>query len=470
MTGETLGNYDVLATVGKGAMGEVFLAQHQRIARRTAIKVLAPELTKNPEAVRRFFNEARATSLIRHAGIVEVFDCDVDAHGRAYIVMEYLEGETLGAYLGRTGPLHWPTACTVGRQIADAVGAAHGSGIVHRDLKPENIFLCRSEGRAPSAAIAVKVLDFGIAKLLFADDGADRITRNGVLLGTPRYISPEQCYGAAEVDQRTDVYSLGCIIFEMIVGVPPFTGEGLQALMAAHMFLPPPALSARVPAIPAWLDQLVGRMLAKKPDERPTSMTEVARVLAAGHHEGERPLPLSAQPEHDATPTTLSLSAQPASRLFTRRYPAEPTSHGTKRRRIMVGITGLALAAGGIVALLVALWSPRSAGPASASSDSPVAAAATATADAGVPSRLASVRPVADVARDPGALAPASAEPEPNHEPAPAVTHAAPRARAATPAAASGRRRDGIPSLAPSARRERLAPVAPRETDGIVDL
>src|SRR5581483_2323747 len=253
MIGETFGNYEVLASIGKGGMGEVFLAQHGRIARRAAIKVLSPGLTSDADVVKRFLTEARATSLIRHPGIVEVFDCGVDARGRAYIVMEYLEGETLAGYLARARRLPWPLACAIGRQVADAVGAAHGSGIIHRDLKPENVFLWAGGPGGPAPGVAVKVLDFGIAKLLSLDARAERITRDGVLLGTPRYTSPEQYFGAAEVDQRTDVYSLGCILFEMICGAPPFVVERLQALMAAHMFEPPPAASGIVPAIPAWL-------------------------------------------------------------------------------------------------------------------------------------------------------------------------------------------------------------------------
>src|SRR5215831_13553359 len=137
MIGEALGNYAVVAPLGKGGMGMVFLAEHQRISRRAAIKVIAPELTEDPAILRRFFDEARATSLIRHPGIVEVYDCDVDRSGRAYIVMEYLEGETVASCLRRMGRLSWNAASGVARRVAEAVGAAHESGIVHRDLKPD---------------------------------------------------------------------------------------------------------------------------------------------------------------------------------------------------------------------------------------------------------------------------------------------------------------------------------------------
>jgi eukaryotic-like serine/threonine-protein kinase len=168
-------------------MGQVYLAEHQRIARRVAVKVLLPELSANESVIERFFTEARATSLIRHPGIVEVLDCDV-LDNQAYIVMEFLEGESLAGYLLRVGSLQRDLgfALAVVGQVADAVGAAHASEIVHRDLKPDNIFLCAS---ARDARVVPKVLDFGIAKL--AVQGTSGQTRTGMLMGTPAYMSPE---------------------------------------------------------------------------------------------------------------------------------------------------------------------------------------------------------------------------------------------------------------------------------------
>ncbi len=196
MVGETFGNYEVVATLGKGGVGVVYLAQHHTIARRAAIKVLAPELSKDRDVVKRFFLEALATSLIRHPGIVEVFDYDVESSGRAYIVMEYLEGETLAACLERTGTLSWQTACAIAQRIASAVGAAHAHGVVHRDLKPGNVFVSRVAASSTVTERRIKVLDFGLAKLLSDDRGSEPITRAGMLLGTPMYISPEQCNSA----------------------------------------------------------------------------------------------------------------------------------------------------------------------------------------------------------------------------------------------------------------------------------
>jgi serine/threonine-protein kinase len=282
-------------------MGEVYLAEHQRIERRAAIKVLAPERTRDAEAVRRFFAEARATSLIRHPGIVEVYDCDVHRNGRAYIVMEYLDGENVGGRLDRRGgALSWPAACLIARHVADAIGAAHAQRIIHRDLKPENVFLL-SPGDRPGQG-QVKVLDFGLAKLLTGPLVVGASTKAGSLLGSPAYMSPEQC-GGEPADHRSDVYSLGCMLFEMTTGRPPFPGRRLRQLLAAHRFHAPPALTALAPAVPAWLDGLVARMLSKAPIDRPQSMAETAAALAPAE------LVDSGDPHADGTPRPYATSA-----------------------------------------------------------------------------------------------------------------------------------------------------------------
>ncbi|HVR62740.1 MAG TPA: serine/threonine-protein kinase [Polyangia bacterium] len=278
MLGQTLGNYRIIGALGRGAMGHVYLAEHTRINRRAAIKVLSPTLTTDPQLVSRFLDEARATSSIRHPGIVEVFDCDVDATGRVYLVMEYLEGRTLAARLEADGPLPWPEACGIARQIALATAAAHREGIVHRDIKPENIFLSAAADQPKD--VTVKILDFGIAKLLSGDASSPRRTVPGALLGTPFYMAPEQCDGAEHLDRRADIYSLGCLLFQMIKGEPPFKGTQTREIIVAQMFQPPPPLGPVDPPTPRWLDALVARMLAKQPAMRPATMEVVARVLA----------------------------------------------------------------------------------------------------------------------------------------------------------------------------------------------
>jgi serine/threonine-protein kinase len=283
MLGERFGSFKAVATLGAGTMGEVFLAEHQRIQRRAAIKVLVPEGSRNADMMRRFFIEARVISLIHHPGIVQVYDCDVHRNGRAYIVMEYLDGETLACRLERVRRLPWAAACRIARLVADAIGAVHQQKIIHRDLKPGNVFLLHDTTWPQPAE--VKVLDFGVAKLLEGDNAGGPATTAGHVLGTPEYMSPEHCSGA-RVDHRSDIYSLGCMLFEMVAGVPPFSAASVRDLLTSHKFRAPPALSALTADTPAWLDQLVARMLRKDPDQRPQAMVEVARTLAAADDAG----------------------------------------------------------------------------------------------------------------------------------------------------------------------------------------
>jgi serine/threonine protein kinase len=284
MIGETFGNYRIVSLLGSGAMGTVFLGEHERIARRAAIKILAAELTEKGEILRRFFNEALATSLIRHPAIVEVFDCGIHSDGRRpYIAMEYLPGETLARHLETKGRLSWQEACATAQQIAAGLGAAHCHGIVHRDVKPANVMLVPDAGRPTetSQAVApmagVKVLDFGVAKLLHEAQSQAR-TLPGKLLGTPEYMAPEQCGGEGPVDRRTDVYALGCVLFEMVSGRPPFVADELSSLLLSHLWRRPPAASSHA-ELPSSLERLIARMLAKRPDDRPPNMDVVVEAL-----------------------------------------------------------------------------------------------------------------------------------------------------------------------------------------------
>jgi serine/threonine-protein kinase len=268
MLGQSIGNFQIVGKVGEGGMGVVYIGEHRRIARKVAIKVLRAELSHDHEIVERFFTEARATSLIRHPGLVEVSDCDVLPDGSAYIVMELLEGQSLGTHLRSRGRLPVPQALVVAWNVADALAAAHDRNIVHRDLKPDNIFLLSEPG--PMSAQPIKILDFGIAKLM--DTASSHKTRTGTLLGTPVYMSPEQCRGAGDIDHRTDIYALGCVLFEMLCGQPPFNSHGFGELIQSHLMVTPPAASSMEPAVPPALDDLIARMLAKSPADRPQTM------------------------------------------------------------------------------------------------------------------------------------------------------------------------------------------------------
>jgi len=259
-------------------MGVVYLAEHAVMGRQAAIKLLLPAMSANAEAVKRFFNEARATARIKHPGIVEILDCGMLPNAQAYIVMEFLPGETLGSYAERYGKLSSDVnlARAIVRQVAMALAAAHARGIIHRDLKPDNVFLC-SEGGAVDVA-TVKILDFGIAKLLSAGQ-MPAVTTTRELLGTPVYISPEQCKGAKDLDHRTDIYSLGCIAFELLTGEPVFHASSLAELIASHMFKPPPPLQELEPTVPLAFADLILRMLAKSPEERPQTMDEIVAAI-----------------------------------------------------------------------------------------------------------------------------------------------------------------------------------------------
>jgi serine/threonine-protein kinase len=282
-----LGNYKIVRLLGAGGMGEVYLARHTHIARQAAIKLLLPQVSRDPEVVERFFNEARATSLIQHDGIIEILDCG-NFEDRAYIIMEYLEGESLGARLARERSLIGDLGALsfIGRQVAQALGAAHARGIIHRDLKPDNIYLAKSA--KPEVPVRIKILDFGIAKLTGADKevGVSH-TRAGLVMGTPLYMAPEQCRGAA-VDHRTDIYALGCMLYEMATGRPPFVAETSGDLLIAHATLIPPRASELEPRVPPALDELIVQLLAKDPAQRPASMADVATLLEAVKG-GERP-------------------------------------------------------------------------------------------------------------------------------------------------------------------------------------
>jgi serine/threonine-protein kinase len=281
MLGRSIGNYGVVSKIGEGGMGVVYLARHVTLGRRAAIKVLRPALSSNQDIVSRFFNEARAVTAVRHPGIVEVYDFGFLEDRTAYIIMEYLEGESLAARLRRKRPAI-ATTLTILRAIARALQAAHESGIVHRDLKPDNVFLV-PDSELPSGE-RVKILDFGIAKLTAGAMDASQTT-TGTVMGTPTYMSPEQCRGAGAVDHRADLYSLGCVAYEMLCGQPPFTANGPGDVIARHLYFEPTSLRSHCSEISPELDELVLKLLKKEPRARFSTAADLVRAidqLAAG--------------------------------------------------------------------------------------------------------------------------------------------------------------------------------------------
>ena len=279
MSGEIIGtkiqNYRVVRQIGRGGMGNVYEALHEQIDRRAAIKVLHPEFARDPEMAQRFINEARAANVVGHPGLVNIYELGTLDSGAAYIIMEYLEGDSLRVRMRRPGGCQLVDALRIARQIAGALQAVHVKGIIHRDLKPENIILVPDF--EVSGGERAKVLDFGIAKLLHgSSESGHGPTQTGAVVGTPAYMAPEQCGMRMPVSDRTDVYSLGIMLFEMLAGKPPFFGEGPTALIGQHLFVDPPPLPE---SVSAETSALVVRMLAKAPADRP-SMSEVIATLS----------------------------------------------------------------------------------------------------------------------------------------------------------------------------------------------
>lgn len=265
--------YLILRTLGDGGMGSVYMAEQTTLQKPVALKVLKPEFNSDAGLVERFFREARATAAIRHENVVDILDFGQTAE-YAFFAMEPLSGCELADIAGRGRRLDWDRSRAIILQVVRALAAAHAAGIIHRDMKPQNVFLIQRN----KTADFVKILDFGIAKI---DDGV-KLTQAGMVFGTAAYMAPEQATGAA-VDGRTDMYAIGCMLFEMLTGQLPFPGDNFMTVLTAHIREPAPRLRDVAPniEIPAGVEQLVARMMAKHPVERFADMGELERALLA---------------------------------------------------------------------------------------------------------------------------------------------------------------------------------------------
>ncbi len=285
LIGASIGTYRIVREVGRGGMGTVYEAVHKTIGQRAAVKVLSAMLSNRQKFVNRFFVEARSISMVRHPGLVNIFDYNQLPDGTIYILMEFLEGDSLWQRyerLRRIGSwLVLANALKIARQIASTLAAVHRKGIVHRDLKPENVILIDD----PDTTLGerAKLLDFGIAKLREPEPstprglGGARRTTAGIVLGTPVYMSPEQ-YSGDELDGQSDVYSLGVMIYEMVARHPPFEGEKWADLAAQHLRDDPPSLRKQDAEVPGEVEDLIQEMLAKDPNLRPPMMQVVDRL------------------------------------------------------------------------------------------------------------------------------------------------------------------------------------------------
>lgn len=293
LVGEKVGKYEIRSQLGSGGMGAVFLAFDPLIEREVALKVLSPELSNSSVALQRFLGEARAIGRLNHPNVVSIYDID-QWNGQYYLVMELLSGGSVAERVERQGRMPWKEACALIAQAAHGLAAAHEASMIHRDIKPENLMLTRDN--------IVKVVDFGLSKLLDAShDPQTAVTKAGQILGTPQYMSPEQ-FESGEIDARTDIYSLGATLFRLLTARFPYHDcRSIVQVMTAHMTKPPPAPTEFDASIPAELDRLIKRSMAKNPADRYQTASEFAFELEAVLHGESRSAtesPTSVQVDH----------------------------------------------------------------------------------------------------------------------------------------------------------------------------
>jgi serine/threonine protein kinase len=281
LVGQTLaGKYRIEELINEGGMGAVYRATHVLMDKIVAIKVLHPALAADDKIVARFTREAKAASRISHPHALTVTDFGEDESGVVFLVMEYLKGRTLKEVIHSDESMPLPRVVEIIRQVCGALEAAHAVGVVHRDLKSDNIMLIDVGG-----GDWAKVLDFGIAKITEKVGQDPALTAPNLIIGTPQYMSPEQCSQAAEIDSRSDVYSLGVILYEMLVGHVPFTGESPTAIMMKHLQEPPPSVLEERKDLPVAVGRVVTRAMAKRPDDRYQTVAELSEDLAAAAEE-----------------------------------------------------------------------------------------------------------------------------------------------------------------------------------------
>lgn len=352
--GTQVGEYVVADKLGEGAFGKVFRAAHPLIGKQAAIKVLSRRYAADPQIVSRFISEARAVNQIAHRNIIDIFSFGRLPDGRHYYIMELLEGRPLDRLLAQRGRLSLEEALPILRGLARALDAAHAKGIVHRDLKPANVFISSDE----DGLGAPKLLDFGIAKLFAEERPIEHKTRTGAPIGTPYFMSPEQCQGGA-IDHRTDVYAFGVMCFQLLTGELPFSGDHYVEILLKHIQSPPPSPSAVCPAVTPQLDAPILAMMAKRPEDRPDNLTRAVQALEDAARAGGLTVPLSLSGSgprpalSEAGPETAEAAMQHPGLASTYLSAREPLAAGAPPRpswRLR------ALALGGLAVLGVAAF------------------------------------------------------------------------------------------------------------------
>ena len=437
--GSVVGGYRLVDRLGKGGMGVVYRAEHQRLGKKVAIKMLRPDLAGQQALVQRFFDEARAATRIGHDGIVQIFDFIEEGDKRCY-VMELLEGHPLSAELDGK-PMDPERVARIGAQIASALGAAHDAGVIHRDLKPDNVFLRKTADGGEQ----VKLLDFGIAKLKESEDAGASLTQTGVVLGTPAYMSPEQLEGM-RLDARSDIYALGVLLYEMATGMRPFRGRTVAEIILKHVRERPVPPSQVVPAelaLPGSLEQAILACLEKNREHRPQSMADVASLLE-GAPSPTLEIPAASMPparwwcapRERTSPTGTSqpsLSALSSGELAAVRSPARTLLYVAAGVAVAVLVVGAGLwvlmarlREPNVVAVPVdeALTSPT---PAPSPAPSPPAPPAPAAPAPIAPAPPAEPEPAAVPAPAAPEPVPAVASPPPRPAPTPAALKPAPK-------------------------------------------
>jgi serine/threonine protein kinase len=344
MIGAVLGgSYEVIRMVGEGGMGRVYEARHQRLpTKRFAVKMLHPDMARQPDVVTRFQREAEASSVLSHPHIVDVYDVSSTPDGRPYIVAELLQGEELGDHLDRVQRMTASAAAHVVRQVCSALGAAHAAGIVHRDVKPENIFLLGDGAH-------VKVLDFGISKV---GDNKDGLTKTGTVMGTPDYMAPEQARGD-KVDSRADIYATGAMLYRALTGKKPFEGRDPMATLTAVLTEEPPRPSEINPGVPLSLELVIQRAMAKNPAERFQTMAELDAALLPFD---EAAAPLDVAPGSGVVDRAASATAKTVLRQSAATVQSASMEEATRAVKLarpglvfFTGLGGLWLLAGALV-------------------------------------------------------------------------------------------------------------------------